>query len=92
MAEKLGFEKCFRDRSAIDFHERAVFPEAVEMDGSCNHFFPCSGLAGYQNRCLRRRNLDHGFDESRHGRTMPDQVLTVKLTGKTFPEVAVFLF
>ncbi len=45
ITEQLGFQKRFRERSAIDGDEGSRGARAIFVNGSCNKFFPCPAFS-----------------------------------------------
>jgi hypothetical protein len=60
VAEELGIEQRFRDRTDVDRDEPPAMARAGLMNRSRDHLLAGAGLAGDEDRCRRRRN---GFDQ-----------------------------
>jgi len=91
MAEKLRFQKGFRDGGAVDLHEGPLPALAVEMDGPGEHLLAGPRFAGDEDRGLRGGDLGHGFQEPHHDRGAADEVPTVEAGTQALFQQGVFL-
>ena len=51
VAEKFRLHQCFRDRAAIDCHERLANPCALGMNFPCHHLLAATRFTRNGNRC-----------------------------------------
>ncbi len=91
VAEELRFEKGLGDRRAVEPDERAILPEAVEMDEPRDHLLARPRFAGDEDRRLRGGDLGGGVEEPGHGGGAADQVPPVEPLAEAFLQEAVLL-
>src|SRR4030095_5442802 len=66
MAERLAFQKCVRDGTAIDSHEGTVLAGAASMNGQRCHFFSSAALAQDEDRRVGGGDLADGAEHVLH--------------------------
>src|SRR5260370_1907695 len=57
VSEQLAFEKRFRERGAIQRHERLIFARAIFVNSTRGKLFSCATFAVDQNRGIAGSNL-----------------------------------
>ena len=73
-AEQLAFDQRGRKRSAVDRHQRPVFPQTHAVDGPGQQFFSCSGFPQEENRRVCSGNLLRLAQDLLHRNALPHDV------------------
>src|SRR5260370_347065 len=85
---RLGYR--FRDRRAIDFHERHVALPAAIVNRPSDEFLSGAGLARHEHRGLRVSDSVDPIDDRAHRRTAADDAVVVELLVALAAEVPAF--
>jgi hypothetical protein len=73
MAEEFRFQDAFRQRAAVDRHERPRHPSSVRVDRACHQLFSRAAFARDEHRCSRIRRMGDLFVHGQHACRAPDQ-------------------
>jgi len=89
MPEQLALHQAFRNRRAIQFHERVVLAGAAVMNRACHQFLAGAALT-LDEDC--RVGLSHHFNRVEdlfHRRALAEYIVIIELVGQLVPEVLV---
>jgi putative methionine-R-sulfoxide reductase with GAF domain len=90
MAEELGLEKRFGDRSAIERDETLRPARAVVMNRPRDHFLTSTGFAGHENGAAGRRHRFEQLKQLAHRRAAADEPFEPIALLQLRPQVRIF--
>src|SRR5208337_2243598 len=92
MAEKLAFEERFRQRAAMDHHQRIVVAGAGRMDRAGAEFLAGAAFAGNQNGGVGGANRLDSFKDANHRGALSHNFLRTNHGSNGFAQAHVLLF
>ena len=75
MAEQFAFQKCFGNRGAIDFHQRAIGAQTPRVYHVRQNFLAHAALAADQHACLGRSDQRGIVKNGLHQRAARDDII-----------------
>ena len=90
MAEEFGLQEIFRERAAVDGHERRELPAAVEMQRPRDEFLAGAAFAKDQDGAVGVGDLFDQFEDLVHFRRGADDLVELILLAKLLFEEDVF--
>ncbi len=79
VAEKLAFEKVFRDGGAVYGEEKTILAWAVVVDALCEKFFSGPAFPVNENSGVRGGSLSHDREDGSHAAVIAHDVVQMEL-------------